>query len=277
MTRMIDPHTLRRLRRLLACTRHADVRLAADLLASSGDEEALDVLRRALEHGNEVVRSAVVQALAHHRSDAVREMLRQAVEREQNAAVRTELVWALQATGQTDLVADMLRRDVDPEVRLQAAVALGRVLPTDEQALIEALRNDGDSRVRAAAAESLGWVGTKASLKALLDALRTAEPEVRAEAAYALGRRGDLDAAQALLTLKQGFGRLIRSRTDRGVVALLDGRLLTRSYGRFFLGALPDCLQTRSLRDVEDFLNGAGGRLHRPVRSVFFGNRMDLI
>jgi ATP-dependent DNA helicase DinG len=43
----------------------------------------------------------------------------------------------------------------------------------------------------------------------------------------------------AALRLKQGFGRLIRTRTDRGAVILLDPRLLTKSYGRYFLSSLP--------------------------------------
>jgi DNA polymerase-3 subunit epsilon/ATP-dependent DNA helicase DinG len=46
---------------------------------------------------------------------------------------------------------------------------------------------------------------------------------------------------QAILRFKQGFGRLIRSRTDRGVVAVLDRRLISKSYGRAFLRSLPEC------------------------------------
>jgi ATP-dependent DNA helicase DinG len=44
----------------------------------------------------------------------------------------------------------------------------------------------------------------------------------------------------AALRLKQGFGRLIRSREDRGGIVLLDSRILTRSYGPALLGALPE-------------------------------------
>ena len=50
---------------------------------------------------------------------------------------------------------------------------------------------------------------------------------------------------QAVLRLKQGFGRLIRHRYDRGVVAVLDRRLMSRSYGQVFLQSLPDCTQRR--------------------------------
>ena len=45
--------------------------------------------------------------------------------------------------------------------------------------------------------------------------------------------------SSAALALKQGFGRLIRSRADRGVVAVLDRRLSARGYGKVFLDSLP--------------------------------------
>jgi ATP-dependent DNA helicase DinG len=45
---------------------------------------------------------------------------------------------------------------------------------------------------------------------------------------------------QAVLKFKQGFGRLIRSKTDRGVVAVLDRRILSKPYGRVFLRSLPE-------------------------------------
>src|SRR5205085_9501288 len=46
---------------------------------------------------------------------------------------------------------------------------------------------------------------------------------------------------EAVIKLKQGFGRLIRSKTDTGIVVILDPRLLTKSYGRLFLESLPEC------------------------------------
>ncbi|MGC8838290.1 MAG: helicase C-terminal domain-containing protein [Anaerolineae bacterium] len=46
---------------------------------------------------------------------------------------------------------------------------------------------------------------------------------------------------EAILRLRQGFGRLIRSRMDRGVVVILDRRVLTKTYGQEFLASLPDC------------------------------------
>ena len=56
---------------------------------------------------------------------------------------------------------------------------------------------------------------------------------------------------QAVISLKQGIGRLIRSKTDRGVIAILDPRLRTKSYGRDFLTSLPRMRITSDLRDVE--------------------------
>jgi ATP-dependent DNA helicase DinG len=51
----------------------------------------------------------------------------------------------------------------------------------------------------------------------------------------------DYQVPQAAIKLKQGFGRLIRTATDRGIVVLFDPRVLTKPYGRAFLEALPDC------------------------------------
>jgi Rad3-related DNA helicase len=51
---------------------------------------------------------------------------------------------------------------------------------------------------------------------------------------------------QTVLKFKQGFGRLIRSRSDRGIVVILDRRLQTKSYGQAFLRSLPQCTVRRS-------------------------------
>ncbi len=63
----------------------------------------------------------------------------------------------------------------------------------------------------------------------------------------------DLQIPQAVLTLKQGFGRLIRSLTDRGVLMLLDPRIRTTRYGRVFLDSLPAYRRTTEIADVERF------------------------
>ncbi len=60
----------------------------------------------------------------------------------------------------------------------------------------------------------------------------------------------DYSVPQAVISLKQGIGRLIRSRTDHGVIAILDPRLRTKSYGRDFLASLPRMRITGDLDEV---------------------------
>jgi ATP-dependent DNA helicase DinG len=64
---------------------------------------------------------------------------------------------------------------------------------------------------------------------------------------------------QAIISLKQGLGRLIRSTTDRGVLAVLDPRLRTKAYGRLFLESLPPCRVTSDIETVARVfdINGA--------------------
>ncbi len=57
----------------------------------------------------------------------------------------------------------------------------------------------------------------------------------------------------AALTLKQGFGRLIRTRDDRGIVAILDRRLTTKGYGKVFLRSLPDAQRCQTFDEVQAF------------------------
>jgi|HubBroStandDraft_6_1064221.scaffolds.fasta_scaffold00667_12 ATP-dependent DNA helicase DinG len=57
----------------------------------------------------------------------------------------------------------------------------------------------------------------------------------------------------AVITLKQGFGRLIRSLHDRGLLVLLDNRILKKQYGRVFVESLPNYRKTTEMRVVEEF------------------------
>ena len=59
---------------------------------------------------------------------------------------------------------------------------------------------------------------------------------------------------EAVLALKQGFGRLIRSKTDRGILAILDNRISRMQYGRIFLESLPGYTITRELSEVARFM-----------------------
>ena len=62
---------------------------------------------------------------------------------------------------------------------------------------------------------------------------------------------------QAVLALKQGFGRLIRAKTDRGVLSLLDNRIQRMAYGKIFMESLPKYARTQELGEVERFLGAA--------------------
>lgn len=59
----------------------------------------------------------------------------------------------------------------------------------------------------------------------------------------------------AIINLKQGLGRLIRSATDRGVLSILDPRIVTKGYGQQFLKSLPPSRITRKIEDVERFFS----------------------
>ncbi len=78
---------------------------------------------------------------------------------------------------------------------------------------------------------------------------------------------GQYAVPEAVLRFRQGFGRLIRSKTDRGVVVILDKRVLTKNYGRLFLESLPKCakqqgplkeLGKRAAGWIDSKINGNG-------------------
>jgi ATP-dependent DNA helicase DinG len=79
--------------------------------------------------------------------------------------------------------------------------------------------------------------------------------EARMQAIEALGGKPffDYQVPNAVITLKQGFGRLIRSLSDRGVLMLLDPRIQRQRYGRIFLESLPPYRLTQDITDVEQF------------------------
>jgi ATP-dependent DNA helicase DinG len=118
--------------------------------------------------------------------------------------------------------------------------------------------------------EGVDVVGEALSL-VVIDKLPFAPPDdplVSARAALLADQGHDPFTAyhvpRAALALAQGFGRLIRHRGDRGIVALLDRRAATRGYGRKVLAGLPaECPRTASLEEVRAFWSrtgaGAGG------------------
>jgi ATP-dependent DNA helicase DinG len=122
------------------------------------------------------------------------------------------------------------------------------------------------------------WAGVDVPGDALslvvMDKLPFSSPgdPLQAARADALARAGrdpfrELSTPQAALTFRQGFGRLIRRRDDRGIVAVLDPRLLGKSYGRSFIDSLPRGLGRTSALEVlrRWWTAGPGARAEAPA------------
>jgi ATP-dependent DNA helicase DinG len=84
----------------------------------------------------------------------------------------------------------------------------------------------------------------------------------RIESINAEGRNAFMEyqLPEAVITLKQGAGRLIRDETDRGVLMICDTRLVDRPYGKRIWQSLPPMRRTRALEEVVGFLEGLGAR-----------------
>ncbi len=127
--------------------------------------------------------------------------------------------------------------------------------------LLQRFRESGNGVLLGAASfrEGVDVAGAALSV-VVIDKLPFAAPddpvfEARLDAVRRAGGNPFVDEQlpQAVIALKQGAGRLIRSETDRGVLVLCDPRLLGKSYGRIFLNSLPPLPRTRDIGDVQAF------------------------
>jgi ATP-dependent DNA helicase DinG len=143
-----------------------------------------------------------------------------------------------------------------------ALIAQSDGLPRSK--MVEAFKKDVDSVIFGA---DTFWQGVDVPGEALSNVIIVRLPfsvpshpllEARLED---IRRRGgnpfvEFQVPEAVIKLKQGFGRLIRTKTDRGIVAILDPRILTKPYGRTFLNSLPDCKRIIDVLDLPASLNG---------------------
>ncbi|MCP4499668.1 MAG: ATP-dependent DNA helicase, partial [Deltaproteobacteria bacterium] len=143
-----------------------------------------------------------------------------------------------------------------PKLRL-----LERMMELDELALVDP---DAECKGGVLFATQSFWEGVDLrgrSLRAvIIDKLPFKSPkdpinQARLELAESRGKRPffDLSVPEAALSLKQGAGRLMRDVDDAGVVAILDGRLRQKSYGRIFLNTLPPFIRIGSATGLERF------------------------
>jgi ATP-dependent DNA helicase DinG len=128
--------------------------------------------------------------------------------------------------------------------------------------LLERFRNEEDSILFATGAfwEGIDVVGRSLSLLIIdkIPFLVPDDPIIKARYKLAndqgLNPFEEVQLDHTILLLKQGLGRLIRSERDRGVLVILDSRIFNRSYGRVILDALSRYTLSRSLKDIEVFL-----------------------
>src|SRR5688572_7678657 len=129
--------------------------------------------------------------------------------------------------------------------------------------LLERFRASGNGVLLGAASfrEGVDVAGEALSV-VIIDKLPFAAPddpvfEARLEAIRRNGGNPfrDEQLPQAVIALKQGAGRLIRSESDRGVLVLCDPRITSKTYGKVFLDSLPPLPKTRRLEDVAAFFD----------------------
>lgn len=151
-------------------------------------------------------------------------------------------------------VANALETHIDNELLVQGT--------TTKQALLDRYIENKSAVLLATGAF---WEGVDVRgddlLCVLIDKLPFASPDdpllqAKVEDAQKRGKNPfmHVQIPQAVITLKQGAGRLIRDETDKGVLVICDSRLVTKDYGKIFLSSLPPMRRTRQLSKATAFL-----------------------
>jgi len=137
--------------------------------------------------------------------------------------------------------------------------------PTGHEALLEEFEATGDAVLLGV---DTFWQGVDVPGPALSCVVLTKLPFANVSAPLEQARRRwfddngrdyfrDWSLPKAVMKFRQGFGRLIRTGSDRGAVVVLDPRLLKSRYGHFFLEALPSCRRVETLTELERFFQRA--------------------
>ena len=131
---------------------------------------------------------------------------------------------------------------------------MARIILAEDDELIGEIVVDCLSR----AGHAVGWLTDGREALSLLVIVRLpfsvpTDPIYQARSALFDMPFDEYALPQAVLRFRQGFGRLIRSRTDRGVLIVLDKRLTARRYGEVFLRSLPRCtVENLAVRQIPE-------------------------
>jgi len=143
---------------------------------------------------------------------------------------------------------------IKPALEEEGILVLGHNLDGSPRQLLHALREQPNTVVLGTASfwEGIDVVGEALSLLAIarLPFSVPDDPVFQARSELFDDPFGQYAVPQAVLRFKQGFGRLIRRKTDRGVMVALDARVATKSYGQAFLRSLPSC-SVKRVRMIE--------------------------
>jgi ATP-dependent DNA helicase DinG len=154
---------------------------------------------------------------------------------------------------------------VQPPLEAENILVLGQGVDGSPRRVLNTFKANPDSLLLGARAlwEGVDVVGEGLSVLVIvrLPFAVPSDPVISARSGLFHDPFNEYLVPQAVLRFKQGFGRLIRSRTDRGVVVILDKRLKTKTYGEVFLQSLPKCtIRTRKLRQMpQEVLSWLGG------------------